>query len=790
MKFFYPLFGIFLFCKSYSQTTETRGLNYKRFSGIGGTSISDLTSSSKYPKSPDQYNVISSFETSSDIANEFGARIYGYLVAPSTGNYTFWISGDDNVELYLSTDNNPNNKRRIAYHSTYTNSREWNKVSTQKSSQISLTANVVYFIEAFQKEGSGGDHLAVGWAKPGQATTSPSEVIPNSALKISHNDNIPPFVPTEIVSSNIGQTTVKFTWEMPSDNFDVCSYDLFQNGNKINTSAITSVSYTVTGLKPGKRYAFTISSRDPAGNMSSQNESTRITTSLPTNGGEQFSQRTIMANQSMPHELVLAPDNNLWFIERFSGKVSFTNPNVARPVKTTVLTLGSKMVRGGGQDGLFGLALHPDFAQNKPFVYLAYTYESTSATIRKTRIERYTFNSNNNTLGSPVTILENIPGSNDHNAGRLCIGPDKFLFYTVGDMGAGQFDNSGRDNNSQNLNSLEGKILRFNSELVNGSWIPNSNPYSTNGAKNAIFSLGHRNAQGLVWGNVYGEKYLYSSEHGPYSDDEINIIQSAKNYGWPLVVGYADGNYNGRTVGGNTISNEQTNGTNIGHKGPIHSLFASISPPSQDDNYMTWPSVAPSGMDFYGYKDGIPGWNYSLLIAQLKKGAVCRLKLSDDGKTITSDTIQYFRGKGRFRDVAVSSDGLKIYVACDSSGQTSGPTGDVVNSPSNPGSILEFTYVMPTSGRLAYSEDPINKPLSPTPKEFKGQVEYNVQEHGLGEGSFVHMVDLQGNFIASQVVSSDIVTFDIKNVPSGEYELKAHTKRGKLVDVKRIRVSN
>ena len=191
-----------------------------------------------------------------------------------------------------------------------------------------------------------------------------------------------------------------------------------------------------------------------------------------------------------------------------------------------LLTLGSKMVLVGGQDGLMGLALHPQLLQGKPYVYISYTYQSTSATVRKTRIERYTYDINTQTLGSPVTVLEDIPGSNDHNSARLAIGPDLKLYYTVGDMGAGQFDNYARTNNAQNLNIYEGKVLRLNTEPVSSSWIPTDNPFTNAGQPTAVYSFGHRNPQGLVWGNVNGTDILYSSEHGPYSDDEVNIIES------------------------------------------------------------------------------------------------------------------------------------------------------------------------------------------------------------------------------------------------------------------------
>jgi PQQ-dependent dehydrogenase (s-GDH family) len=389
----------------------------------------------------------------------------------------------------------------------------------------------------------------------------------------------------------------------------------------------------------------------------------------------------------MPHDLVYGPDNNIWYTERFAGTVSFVNP--ATGVKTVVLSLGSNLVRVGGQDGLMGLALHPQFNQGKPYVYISYTYQSLSNTVRKTRIARYTYDSVAKTLGQAITLLENIPGSNDHNSARLAIGPDLKLYYSVGDMGAGQYENLNRTNNAQNTSVYEGKILRLNTEAVSGSWIPTDNPFG-----NAVYSYGHRNAQGLVWGKVNGVDILYNSEHGPFSDDELNIIEAGRNYGWPLVVGFCDGNYNGRFIGGVQLGNEQNNCATLNVREPIRSLFPASNPPDSTTSNTTWPTTAPSGAEFYG-SNAISGWQNSLLVAQLKRGAITRFKLSNDGLSIISDTIHYFQGKGRFRDVVVSPDGLKIYVACDSSGSTSGPTGGVTNTPANPGSILEFTYQPP-----------------------------------------------------------------------------------------------
>src|SRR5205085_4116779 len=114
--------------------------------------------------------------------------------------------------------------------------------------------------------------------------------------------------------------------------------------------------------------------------------------------------------------------------------------------------------------------------------------------------------------------------------------------------------------------------------------------------------------------------------------------------------------------------------------------------------YLTWPTVAPSSIDFYS-ANKIPGWKNSLLISCLKAGRVYRVQLNATGTGLLNyaggvDTTSYFRGQGRFRDLAISPDGLKIYVACDASGQTSGPTGSFNGGgspPPNAGSILEFS---------------------------------------------------------------------------------------------------
>ncbi|MEO8404391.1 MAG: PQQ-dependent sugar dehydrogenase, partial [Chitinophagaceae bacterium] len=583
----------------------------------------------------------------------------------------------------------------------------------------------------------------------------------------------------------ITQSSFVLQWTTATDNIGIAGYDIYRNGTKINTSLVSGLIYTVTGLTAGNTYSFTVVAKDAAGNSSPASSGLAVTTLLPTPGLETFTLRTVIANQKMPHDLVYGPDNNIWYTERFAGTVSYVNP--ATGAKTVVLSLGTSFVNVGGQDGLLGLALHPQFKQGKPYVYISYTYQSVSSTVRKTRIARYTYDSVSKTLGQAVTILENIPGSNDHNSARLAIGPDLKLYYSVGDMGAGQFDNLARTNNAQNLNILEGKILRFNTEIVAGSWIPTDNPFSNAGVKTPVYTYGHRNPQGLVWGKVNGVDILYSSEHGPYSDDELNVIEQGRNYGWPLVAGFCDGNYNGRYLGGGWVGNEQNNCTTLNVKEPIRSLFPVASPPDSTTDNSTWPSTAPSGTDFYG-STAIPGWQNSLLVAELKKGAVARFKLSSDGKSIISDTINYFQGKGRFRDVVVSPDGLKIYVSCDSEGNTSGPTNNVTSTPANPGSILEFTYQPPT-GKMSQFDEAIvqntvkedihDKSIDVYPNPATGF--FVVYSYIADKGRLVELMDLNGKVIRRQAIVSVATRVEVGSLANGLYLVRITDKKGNVL---------
>ncbi|MEJ8757552.1 PQQ-dependent sugar dehydrogenase [Pontibacter sp. H259] len=314
--------------------------------------------------------------------------------------------------------------------------------------------------------------------------------------------------------------------------------------------------------------------------------------------------KVITENLSHPWEMVWGPDNHIWITER-AGKVSRINPETG--AITIVATITEVEARGEG--GLLGMALHPNFNAT-PEVYLVYNYSKSGTYTEKVVKYRY----NRSTLTNPVILVDNIAASSIHNGSRLLITPDLKLFITTGD--------AANSSSAQDLNSLNGKVLRIN---LDGS-IPTDNPTKSS----PIWSFGHRNAQGLVLVN----NKLCSSEHGPSNDDEINIIEKGRNYGWPTIHGFCDD-------GSETDFCEQNN--------VVEPLKAYT------------PTIAVSGMDYYN-NGQIPQWKNSLLVATLKDNTLYQFKLNNAGTEIT-ESNEFYRGKyGRLRDVLVAPNG-KVYLA-------------------------------------------------------------------------------------------------------------------------------
>ncbi len=160
--------------------------------------------------------------------------------------------------------------------------------------------------------------------------------------------------------------------------------------------------------------------------------------------------------------------------------------------------------------GLLGITLHPDFSDNH-YIYVFLTYKENGNLWNK--ILRIT--ESENKLQDAETIFDKIPGSSFTNGGFIKFGPDRKLYVGTGTV-------SDSSHLPQDLNSLSGKILRLNDDGT----IPNDNPFTDS----PVYSLGHRNPQGMTWDD---NGNLFVAEFGPEKNDEINLIQAGKNYGWP-----------------------------------------------------------------------------------------------------------------------------------------------------------------------------------------------------------------------------------------------------------------
>jgi glucose/arabinose dehydrogenase len=237
-------------------------------------------------------------------------------------------------------------------------------------------------------------------------------------------------------------------------------------------------------------------------------------------------------------------------------------------------------VAGGGEGGLLGIAVR------EGYLYAYFTAGE------ENRIERFAIEGEAGALrlGEPEMVFGGIPSAGFHNGGRIAFGPDGMLYATTGDAGDRE--------NAQDPGSLAGKILRMTPE----GGVPSDNPFP----ESPVYSLGHRNPQGIAWGS---DGTMYASEFGQDAWDELNVIEAGENYGWPEVEGIA-----GREE--------------------------FVDPVQQ----WTPEEASPSGIAVVGE---------TIYVANLRGQRLRAVPIGD----LTSST-EYFTGEyGRLRDVTVAPDG-------------------------------------------------------------------------------------------------------------------------------------
>lgn len=430
-----------------------------------------------------------------------------------------------------------------------------------------------------------------------------------------------------------------------------------------------------------------------------------------------FVSRVITTGLDFPTAMNWGNDGYIWLAERAGKTITRVHPD--NGTHHNVVTIDDVHV-GPQHEGILGLVLHPELLMGtgNDYFYVTYTYNANpdGDLDRKSKIVRYTVDPELLQAGDPVELISGIPAWNDHNAGTMTIGPDGYLYYTNGEQGGNQGANYQRPIRAQELptaeaieagdyNSYTGKTLRL---ALDGS-IPEDNPV-IDGVQSHIFSYGHRNHQGLAFG---ANGILYSSEHGPSTDDEINIIVPGGNYGWPNIAGYADDSaylyadwsqapedlrFNALNPPAEVPQYPETEFEADDLVDPIYTFF------TVDNDYdftanCGWicnPTIGPSDIIHYvAGENGVADLDNTLLIPALKHGTVYVLPLSEDGLSAAGEPMEIFNTQNRYRSILVSEDTATFYLAADSGGTASAKFGDAptTNIMHNPGAIIAYTYV-------------------------------------------------------------------------------------------------
>ncbi|WP_348812131.1 PQQ-dependent sugar dehydrogenase [Flavobacterium maritimum] len=327
---------------------------------------------------------------------------------------------------------------------------------------------------------------------------------------------------------------------------------------------------------------------------------------------------TIASDIAIPWGMTWLPDGALLVTEK-SGALY----HVKNGTKTEIKNVPK--VYNRGQGGLLDIALHPDYAKNG-WLYITFSSDDGEGEGGNTKLIRAKL------LDGSLTQIEDLykasPNTTKghHFGSRIAFDNEGYLYFSVGDRG----------NNLENPQDIKrdgGKIYRLHDD----GRIPADNPFAGQaGAKEAVYSFGHRNPQGLAKNPVTGA--IWSHEHGPQGGDEINIIKKGANYGWPLVTYGID-------YDGSIISNETQK---EGIENPI---------------YYWLPSIAPCGMAFVT-SGRYPDWKGHLLVGSLKFKYLELVKLKGDAvvgrQKIALDI-------GRLRNVAQGPDGY-IYIGVEGKG--------------------------------------------------------------------------------------------------------------------------
>jgi glucose/arabinose dehydrogenase len=317
-----------------------------------------------------------------------------------------------------------------------------------------------------------------------------------------------------------------------------------------------------------------------------------------------------------PWSMVFLPDGEVLVSER-AGRLRRIQDNTLLPKPVS----GLPAIVEHGQGGLLGLALHPQFAQNR-WLYFAYAAEGDDGYSTHLARGRY----QDGALTQVAVLFAATPQSDggQHFGGRIAFDRAGYIYLTLGDRGERE--------NAQMLANHAGSVIRLHDD----GRIPADNPFvNTAGAQPEIYTYGHRNVQGIALHPTTGQ--VWTGEHGPQGGDEINILHAGANYGWPVIT-------YGEEYGGGKV------GAGLKEKAGME----------QPVLYWT-PSIAPAGMTFYT-GDKYPGWQGNLLVSALKFALISRITL--DGNRYVDEERLLEGDIGRIRDIQQAPDGY-LYVLTD-----------------------------------------------------------------------------------------------------------------------------
>lgn len=380
----------------------------------------------------------------------------------------------------------------------------------------------------------------------------------------------------------------------------------------------------------------TASSTSSGGTLTRQAEFAGPITEVFQTAYHDFSVSTVANGLVNPHSMTFTPEGDLLVTER-PGRLRIIRDGRLLPDSVeglppiTAIGRGARAMNGLEQAGLRDVVLHPDFEENR-LLYLSYVKPGADS-LGTLAVARGRFENDRLTDVEELFHAKAYGNRTERSSmwgGKVALDGHGYMYVTLGDR---QWPSEGDlfAHPAQDLTNHNGTTVRLHDD----GRVPDDNPFvGRSDALPEIWTYGHRNAQGLAIHPETGD--VWSNEHGPQGGDEVNLLRSGMNYGWP-VIGYGVSYRSGAAIHEGTHRD--------GMEQPTH----------------VWvPSIGVSGMLFYT-GDAFPNWHGDILVGGMSGERLVRLRL--DGRVVSREEV-LLQDVGRIRDVQQGPDG-SIYLALD-----------------------------------------------------------------------------------------------------------------------------